>query len=963
MDTKDSVGERQDRTDDGDEPRQGPQHCKDRSDKPSLRAQTPYISNSVSALAEGSVAHHHHHHKHISSFSVDAIDCVSFGGQRQSPTNPALSSDDQAGSTPLLAGAQKKRRPKKQISPSLTISTIFCKYDIVRNCALKFGFRIVDDTPEADRWSVCWIDTGVSVERVLSMEPYQKINHFPGMHEICRKDHLARNLNRMSRIFPKKYNFFPKTFILPLEWADFKLAHKARRRKGVWIAKPDHGCQGKGIFLFNSPKEISSVMGSQHVVQGHNNIIVQAYLNRPYLMDGFKFDLRVYALVTSADPLRVFMFKDGLARFATEKYVPPRQDNLADVCMHLTNYAINKHSDKFQRTEDRDKGSKRSARAVLERIAQSRGVPVDLLWKRIGDVVIKTILTVQPQLSRSLRACFPKKTRDSFQASASDMGSQCFEILGFDILLDRQLKAWLLEVNHSPSFTCDSPLDAEIKEGVILGAFKLLNLNAEVERKFHREQKERQKERLLGATVSAVPGEKTRSAGLQGSATAVSAGLTESQAAMSLEELARTKPSVAEEDTETGLVDTPEGTQTRVSSPGSRSSSPSSASGSIRSHSDSSTLSDAAKELLESYYRMYPSHLLDRLSDYEDQNLGDYWRIFPPTDVTKLTQYLQCVAEAANLFAETNSTKVRREYLLKKREKEEEINRKHQEWKARQMQQSLNVSAQEQRRSNLYRSKSLSNITNRKLTGMDGATRVMSLPKPYRELGHFTSKLARDDDARETYSDARSETFLKVFRSLHLNDAMVAEDDDPGPSSYYPPGLRRQPSARSASTIKLNIESINDRFGLSITKPAEYFVSRNPSKIRGPNPPPPDPPGLLRSEPNLLDPRSRLVSEREIFEFRTRNARFAKYRSNGVLLGKKIVAPTSPHQLTKLLCEKRTRPPTFVDICASIAIDTPLHPRPSSHSAKASASRKRPTSSGSEGAGSAASPPAGMPSR
>jgi tubulin polyglutamylase TTLL6/13 len=52
--------------------------------------------------------------------------------------------------------------------------------------------------------------------------------------------------------------------------------------------------------------------------------------------------MRVYIVVTSVDPLRVYLFKDGLVRLATEPYVVPTAKNLAHTRMHLTNYAINK---------------------------------------------------------------------------------------------------------------------------------------------------------------------------------------------------------------------------------------------------------------------------------------------------------------------------------------------------------------------------------------------------------------------------------------------------------------------------------------------------------------------------------------------------------------------------------------------------------------------------------------------
>ena len=53
----------------------------------------------------------------------------------------------------------------------------------------------------------------------------------------------------------------------------------------------------------------------------------------------------------------------------------------------------------------------------------------------------------------------------------------CFEILGIDILIDKKLKPWLLEINIQPSFSTDSPLDFRIKKGVVDEAFSLLNLS------------------------------------------------------------------------------------------------------------------------------------------------------------------------------------------------------------------------------------------------------------------------------------------------------------------------------------------------------------------------------------------------------------------------------------------------------------------------------------------------------
>ena len=91
-------------------------------------------------------------------------------------------------------------------------------------------------------------------------------------------------------------------------------------------------------------------------------------MHKPHLIEGYKYDLRVYVLVNGFNPLRVYLYKDGLARFATEKYQKPKEDNLKNLCMHLTNYAINKDSENFVANTDKnndDVGSKRSLQSIL----------------------------------------------------------------------------------------------------------------------------------------------------------------------------------------------------------------------------------------------------------------------------------------------------------------------------------------------------------------------------------------------------------------------------------------------------------------------------------------------------------------------------------------------------------------------------------------------------------------------
>ena len=131
------------------------------------------------------------------------------------------------------------------------------------------------------------------------------------------------------------------------------------------------------------------------------------YLNKPFLLDGLKFDFRIYVLLAGCDPMRIYVFKEGLARLATEEYEPPHRDNLENLCMHLTNYAINKDNPNFEFNEDEHKmdvGHKRSMTSVLELLAE-QGHDVPKLWEEIKDILVKTIVSAQPTLSHHYKSC------------------------------------------------------------------------------------------------------------------------------------------------------------------------------------------------------------------------------------------------------------------------------------------------------------------------------------------------------------------------------------------------------------------------------------------------------------------------------------------------------------------------------------------------------------------------------
>lgn len=95
------------------------------------------------------------------------------------------------------------------------------KYPVIKYVGKKlFKWRLTYD-PESE-WDVCWTDGAVAPETLAKMHPCQKINHFPGMYSLARKNHLGRHLMRLKKAYPNNFKFFPSTWLLPTDYSDFK---------------------------------------------------------------------------------------------------------------------------------------------------------------------------------------------------------------------------------------------------------------------------------------------------------------------------------------------------------------------------------------------------------------------------------------------------------------------------------------------------------------------------------------------------------------------------------------------------------------------------------------------------------------------------------------------------------------------------------------------------------------------
>lgn len=333
----------------------------------------------------------------------------------------------------------------------------------IKNAFKRAGFQRTEIT-NSTVWTSLWAKHHHMAD-MSQLNFLQKVNHFPNSWCVGRKDRLLRTLTSMKRQHGSHYDFHPIGFILPgdkpyllrhLQASAIESEANATQEDNLWIMKPVASSCGKGIKLV-SPKDIL-------MIPKKKKVIIQKYLPNPYLIDGHKFDLRIYVLVSGVDPLRVYIYEEGLVRMATCKYT---LNNTKNRFIHLTNYAVNKKSKAFVipsatadgPAEDSSKWSLATFKTWLQ--ARTNEATVEATFIKIHDLVVKTMIAAESEITPSFNASAPYY-------------SNCYELFGCDIFLDESLHPHLIEVNVSPSLTGSTPIDKIIKGKLISDLFHLV---------------------------------------------------------------------------------------------------------------------------------------------------------------------------------------------------------------------------------------------------------------------------------------------------------------------------------------------------------------------------------------------------------------------------------------------------------------------------------------------------------
>ena len=171
--------------------------------------------------------------------------------------------------------------------------------------------------------------------------------------------------------------------------------------------------------------------------------------------------------VTCFQPLRVYVHEQGLVRLCTAAYnSSSKMSSRKNKFSHLTNYAVNRDNANFianKSVDEDNKGHKWSLRALHDWM-RTHDIDPEPIFRKIDKLIVKTLIAVEVPINTNAALYTPNR-------------NTCFELLGFDVMIDSTHKPWLLEVNTTPSLACDTPLDAAIKSQVIRDTLNLVRLH------------------------------------------------------------------------------------------------------------------------------------------------------------------------------------------------------------------------------------------------------------------------------------------------------------------------------------------------------------------------------------------------------------------------------------------------------------------------------------------------------
>ena len=275
-----------------------------------------------------------------------------------------------------------------------------------------------------------WTQTHGEIDYFAFQEGVNLVNHFPNANFLFTSKTALVATVRDLPSFP-----LPRTYDLsdPADLVRFMQGAEP----GLWIVKPQCQNQGRGIHMVRDVEALKQQVRES----GKNDIIVQEYIHPPLLVEHRKFDFRMYMLIARCKPLRAYLYEDYYARLSLNQY-DVEDGNLLT---HLTNASQQKKHPNY---------------AALKETSIKAKNEVGLSEEQLRNVEDQVVTA----LTNLLQTCASRLvTKFGF-----------FELFGVDVMLDAEMRVYILEVNANPALFVDTKAQADVIPPLIHESLELV---------------------------------------------------------------------------------------------------------------------------------------------------------------------------------------------------------------------------------------------------------------------------------------------------------------------------------------------------------------------------------------------------------------------------------------------------------------------------------------------------------
>ena len=294
----------------------------------------------------------------------------------------------------------------------------------------------------------------INKTNIYDLDKYQKVYRYINAPYIFQKNSLYASYDSMKNLFFEDFTFMPETYIYPKQKGIIykKFKNYQLNLDDLWLVKPTNKYGGHGIYIFDSLKNIKL-----------DEFIITKYIKNVNLIKGKKYDLRLYVLLTGLKPMRIYFYKEGLVRIASEKY-SLNMNSIQNKFVHLTNMCVNFLNKNYIRPNSSDDENSNLWNILMyKKYLEQYNIEWENIREKIKDIIIKSIISVHKNL-----------TDENERIKVNDQSF--YEILGFDILINEKFIPKLSEINCIPEMFLSNNLDKKIKTDLFYDTLNLIGI-------------------------------------------------------------------------------------------------------------------------------------------------------------------------------------------------------------------------------------------------------------------------------------------------------------------------------------------------------------------------------------------------------------------------------------------------------------------------------------------------------